>query len=97
MVEVDGVSLEQCNRVYSMLNVRIESKQVCAGGEQGLDSCNGDSGGPLMAQDRSDSKNPIQYLVGIVSFGPRQCGTRGWPGVYTRVSAFTDWILSKMR
>lgn len=35
-------------------------------------------------------------LLGIVSFGPRTCGVSNFPGVYTRVSAYTDWILDNM-
>lgn len=81
---------------------------MCAGGEQGQDSCNGDSGksisdlnkieffwkticksfqsklgGPLMGEDKSNPINPYIYLAGLVSFGPSQCGTKGFPGVYT--------------
>lgn len=35
-------------------------------------------------------------LLGIVSFGPRTCGVSNFPGVYTRVSSYTDWILDNM-
>ena len=57
----------------------------------------GDSGGPLMALDRSISNLHYFYLVGVVSFGPTPCGMAGWPGVYTRVDSYVDWILSKMQ
>lgn len=40
-------------------------------------------GGPLMALDKSNPMNPYLYLAGVVSFGPSQCGTKGFPGVYT--------------
>ena len=38
----------------------------------GADSCNGDSGGPLMSYD-GDFKAP-KFLRGIVSFGSQNCG-----------------------
>lgn len=42
----------------------------------------GDSGGPMSAQG-------IQ--IGIVSWGV-YCGHRNYPGVYTNVTFFRDWI-----
>jgi len=68
--------------------------QICAGGERGKDSCNGDSGGGLFWRKDLKSNDPW-YLVGIVSFGSRKCGT-GRSAVYTRVSAFHTWIQRKM-
>jgi len=35
-------------------------------------------------------------LLGLVSFGPRTCGVSNFPGVYTRVSAYMDWIMDNM-
>ena len=34
-----------------------------------------------------------EHLIGVVSFGPRFCGTKGVPGVYTRVNSYLKWIL----
>lgn len=53
----------------------------------------GDSGGPLMQIHQSGRYT----LNGLVSFGPRQCGIPNFPGVYTRVSRYIDWIVSNMR
>ncbi|MDO8731436.1 MAG: serine protease [Actinomycetota bacterium] len=52
-----------------------------------IDSCSGDSGGPLIFGDGANAK-----LVGIVSWG-LNCATRH-PGVYTRVTAMSDFLIS---
>lgn len=36
------------------------------------------------------------YIEGIVSFGAR-CGTEGWPGIYTKVPAYLDWIYANVK
>ncbi|KAJ3654561.1 hypothetical protein Zmor_013740 [Zophobas morio] len=81
----------QCSTKFRSAGVNLGNKQLCAGGELGRDSCNGDSGGPLMATTKNDSAQ--WYLEGIVSFGAR-CGSQGWPGVYTKVGEYIDWIKS---
>ncbi|KAJ8027140.1 Plasma kallikrein [Holothuria leucospilota] len=52
------------------------------------DACKGDSGGPLVCSKKSST---ALELVGIVSYGVNVC-MPGNPGVYTRVSAFQEWI-----
>lgn len=53
----------------------------------------GDSGGPLIYQDRMSGRF---QLHGITSWGDG-CGEKGKPGVYTRVSAFSDWIQAEIQ
>lgn len=84
----------QCGNVFSKVNRQIKNTQICAGGIAGRDSCRGDSGGPLMGHVRAASN---WLVLGVVSYGPSPCGVEGWPGVYTRVGAYVDWILSKLR
>lgn len=61
---------------------------LCAGLKKGgVDSCKGDSGGPLAALDR----NGQPFLVGVVSYG-QGCARKGRYGVYARISAFGDFI-----
>lgn len=38
------------------------------------------------------NKNNYAYLAGLVSYGPAKCGSKGWPGIYTRVGAYISWI-----
>ncbi|XP_046743771.1 CLIP domain-containing serine protease 2-like [Diprion similis] len=84
---------EECTRLYKMRKIRISYKQICAGGSNRTDSCSGDSGGPLQALGIYD-RQPRNILYGVVSFGPRDCGIEGVPGVYTRVQYYMDWILN---
>ena len=78
--QVPVVSDSACRSDYSVYD---QKTMVCAGyTEGGIDACQGDSGGPLVVGDT---------LIGIVSFGDG-CGKAGKPGVYTRVSAYTDDI-----
>ena len=56
---------------------------ICAGYIEGAkDSCQGDGGGPLICNSE---------LQGIVSWG-FECAKNGYPGVYTRVCKFNDWL-----
>lgn len=57
------------------------------------DSCHlsGDSGGPLFLE----RGNGADELIGITSFGSKQCGIIGVPGVYTKISNFRAWIDKK--
>ena len=63
------------------------------------DSCVGDSGSGLMRSRRDPSRGGAgrSELIGVVSFGPRLCGTEGVPGVYSRVESFLPWILDTVQ
>ncbi|CAH0725548.1 unnamed protein product, partial [Brenthis ino] len=92
--EVVVVENGECNRWYESQGskVRVIATQMCAGYEQGgRDSCWADSGGPLTLKG---DKGHIM-LVGVVSTGSG-CARAKMPGIYTRVSKYTEWIMSNV-
>ncbi|XP_073963724.1 clotting factor B-like isoform X2 [Choristoneura fumiferana] len=69
-----------------------EASQLCYGDHtEAKDTCQGDSGGPL--QIHNSRVHCMYSVVGLTSFG-WHCGRIGFPGIYTRVDAFTPWIES---
>ncbi|XP_067270921.1 mast cell protease 1A-like [Pseudorasbora parva] len=61
----------------------LDSQMICVEGGGG-GSCRGDSGGPLVCEGKA---------VGVTSFGsPEHCSSDKLPEVYTKVSAFRQWI-----
>lgn len=93
-VDIEVIDQQECKAVYDQLQVSaftIGDTEICATGPRGgKDSCFGDSGGPLVVPEGNG-----YVQVGIVSWGP-QCGNPLFPGVYTRVSSFSDWIKGTM-
>lgn len=87
-VQLPIVDQTQCQKKW--LKYNLLDDQLCAGGLKNMDSCFGDSGGPLMTQGL------FWTLEGVVSFG-NGCGYEGWPGIYTRVSRYVEWIRSVVR
>ncbi|XP_067873594.1 proproteinase E-like isoform X3 [Heterodontus francisci] len=66
----------------------VKTTMICAGGAEKA-GCNGDSGGPLNCRD----SNGLWYVHGVTSFvSSLGCSTIKKPTVWTRVSAFNDWI-----
>ena len=67
-----------------------KTDMFCAGPTIGKDTCQGDSGGPLLEPKFDRDGYPRYELAGITSWGIG-CAL-GFPGVYTRVSNYVDWI-----
>ncbi|CAB1425792.1 unnamed protein product [Pleuronectes platessa] len=81
-VRVPIISTARCNSSESF-NGNITANMICAGYRTGgRDACKGDSGGPLVCGGR---------VYGVVSWG-NGCGDAKFPGVYTVVSKFRQWI-----
>ncbi|XP_071524498.1 trypsin-1-like [Panulirus ornatus] len=88
-VEVPVLSLAECGVLYP--HTSITSDVVCAG-DPGKDTCQADSGGPLVVQEDAGR----WVLLGITSWG-RGCGRPDSPGVYVRVSSYLGWVAQQVR
>ncbi|EDW12018.1 trypsin-1 [Drosophila mojavensis] len=83
-VTVPTVNQTQCTLAYEHFG-NITDRMLCAGlTEGGKDACQGDSGGPLAVNGK---------LWGVVSWG-FGCAKPKYPGVYSKVSAVRNWIVS---
>jgi trypsin len=79
---------EVCEQQYTAIEQPITARMICAGGGRShLDTCYGDSGGPLLADSQTPAHPPQDYvLVGLVDFG-NGCAQSDYAGVYTRISS----------
>ncbi|NXO63433.1 CTRC protein, partial [Phainopepla nitens] len=82
------VDYETCSQRSWWGSLVLET-MVCAGGDGVVSGCQGDSGSPLNCQ-REDG---VWEVEGVVSFGSGLgCNVAKKPTVFTRVSAYIDWI-----
>ncbi|KAI4492325.1 hypothetical protein M0802_009835 [Mischocyttarus mexicanus] len=80
-----------CRAGYVYGPEKISNGMVCAGHlNEGVDTCDGDSGGPLACY-----RNGAFTLYGITSWG-QHCGEANKPGVYVRVAHYRRWIDQKI-
>lgn len=84
--ELQVLSNEECIRSYN--SVLIRPSVICAKGAHLESICSGDSGGPLVL-------NGTRTLVGITSFGNAVGCDSGYPGGFSRVAYYVDWISAK--
>lgn len=91
-VALPVVSNPDCNTAFNAYDGYpyddpITANMLCAGDPLGgKDACIGDSGGPLIVYEGGEWR-----LAGLVSWG-EGCAEPGLYGVYTRVSAFIEFI-----
>lgn len=83
------VKRKTCQRAF---NYPIHDTQVCAGSKNGgIDSCAGDSGGPLLCPKPGQDGQKRWMVYGVTSYG-EGCGEKKKFGIYTKVRKYLDWI-----
>ncbi|XP_059056486.1 phenoloxidase-activating factor 2-like [Achroia grisella] len=94
-VEVDMVPYTKCNEQLKATRLgpkfKLHTSFVCAGGEEGKDTCQGDGGAPLACPIGDDRYK----LTGLVAWGIG-CGEKDVPAVYVNVPAFRNWVDGEM-
>ncbi|CAF1200715.1 unnamed protein product [Adineta ricciae] len=80
-----SIDSEDCQSIITDASTQLCAQVV----KSNIDTCTGDAGNPLMVYTSSRQ----WIVVGLVSFGILCDGQ--YPSVYTRVSAYLDWIKLK--
>lgn len=100
-LQVPIITNKQCKESYKRIgqfddNIQFDDRVVCAGyATGGKDSCNGDSGGPLMLPLENNGTFPF-YQIGVVSWG-EGCARPNVPGIYTNIQYHAEWIKEMLR
>ncbi|XP_045505828.1 phenoloxidase-activating factor 2-like [Colias croceus] len=98
-VELPIYNRDQCQvnlRKYKKLRKwTLHDSMMCAGGVEGVDTCSGDGGSPLVCEIDGDADSKRYAVYGMVSFG-LECGRKDTPGVYTDVTYVYDWVKKTM-
>ncbi|GFU25105.1 serine proteinase stubble [Nephila pilipes] len=89
-VSLPIITNKLCENMYRQAGFveEIPDIFICAGYPNGgKDSCEGDSGGPMVLQEEDGR----WVLAGVISWGIG-CALPNQPGVYTRITKFAEWI-----
>lgn len=89
-VSLEITNQSSCESAYPN---KITSAQFCTY-TNGKDTCNSDSGGPLMYTTNTTGVN-LLYQIGVTSYG-LYCASSS-PSVNTKVAAYLDWIINEAR
>uniref|UniRef100_A0A182PRL6 Peptidase S1 domain-containing protein n=1 Tax=Anopheles epiroticus TaxID=199890 RepID=A0A182PRL6_9DIPT len=90
-VDLPVVARQSCIELLAATRLgpffRLHKSVLCAGGEEGVDMCDGDGGSGLFCPNESGA----YVLAGIVSWG-LSCHQKDVPGAYVNVARFVPWI-----
>jgi len=87
-VDVNTITNTECKAAYNS-DSKITESMICAS-NPGKDSCQNDSGGPLITDEGG-----YYSQIGVVSWGD-ECAHPDYPGVYARVTSAERFIQDNM-
>ncbi|XP_050666320.1 trypsin CFT-1-like [Leptidea sinapis] len=81
------VNQQTCRSNYNLIGMTVTNNMQCAGAGSilGADFCDGDIGAPLLHNN---------VLAGIASWRTPICGLAYYPGIFTRVNIYSNWIVA---
>lgn len=81
-----------CETKFARNRFAVSDNHLCAEMKEdsNTDACMGAFGGPLVKLEGNK-----YHLVGITSY-VYGCGLRAYPGVYTRVANYLEWITAQV-
>lgn len=97
--KVPLANADLCNRTYSRPKYKIQGFKItpsmlCTGTVNGtFDPCHGDSGGPLICENKTRDRS-FWYVWGVISWGDRVCAQKDLYSVYANVQKSQHWISS---
>ncbi|MEE6461887.1 hypothetical protein FKM82_001437, partial [Ascaphus truei] len=95
-IQVPIVPYEICSQPKFWWS-QVTPSMICAGFESPeklKSTCKSDAGGALICKSTIDT---TWELRGIASFGPSNCLVERKPSVFTRVSAYKEWVVDKIK
>ena len=83
---------KKCAQKYSdvLQGADLDTGEICAGGEFGKSTCDGDGGSPLVCE----SKSGHWHAVGLVSCG-KDCKDNSFPGVFANIYNYLNFIIDE--
>lgn len=95
-IQIPIIDSKFCKLIYKKhkafkADMQFSDIVICAGIYEGVNSCHGDSGGPLMLPIAGENGTFAFYQLGIVSWGI-PCAKGGVPAIYVNVAHYTRWI-----
>lgn len=90
-VQLPIIDNQNCQKMFMNAgHLKYIRDQFLCAGSPGKDSCEGDSGGPLMME-----RDGVWTLIGTVSHGIK-CAEPNMPGVYMKIFSYLSWIRNIM-